>query len=381
MLNQHAVLAVDDEPANQRAVRRALGDDCRVLTAASGDEALELMARESVALVIADQRMPGLSGAEFLAETVVRHPAVIRIVLTGYTDVDTLIEAINRGHVYHFLSKPWEARELRQVVRRGLERFAALAERARLLDELRAACVRAQREAEQKTRLLALTAHELGTPLHILLNAVALLREAELPAVASEWINAAERATEWLVRGVAQMHDAARLRERRFPLRVEPVALIPLLAAAVTDIRAAAHGRRLAIEIEPGADPLAVHADPRWLRHALDALLSNAVRFTPDGGRVRVGARCGDGWTEIAVSDTGGGIAPEHGADLFEPFSGAGGDVLLHGSGRFAFGARGLGLGLATVRGIAEAHGGTVAAASTPGRGSCFTIRLPSRSE
>src|SRR5512143_974865 len=113
MFGDHTVLAVDDEPANRRAVQRALADDCRVVTAASGAEALDLMARERVALVIADQRMPGMSGTEFLAATVERHPAVIRIVLTGYTDVDTLVEAINTGHVYHFLSKPWQAPELR----------------------------------------------------------------------------------------------------------------------------------------------------------------------------------------------------------------------------------------------------------------------------
>jgi len=243
MLSEHAVLAVDDEPANQRAVRRALNDDCHVLTAGSGDEALALMARQPVALVIADQRMPGMSGAEFLAATVERYPTVIRIVLTGYTDVDTLVEAINRGHVYHFLGKPWEARELRQVVRRGLERFEAAAERARLLDELRAACARAQREAEQKSRLLALTAHELGTPLHVLLNAVALLREAALPAATTAWLDAVERATEWLVRGVAQMHDAVRVRERRFPLRPQALELGPLLANAAAEA-GARHRRR-----------------------------------------------------------------------------------------------------------------------------------------
>ena len=144
MLREHTVLAVDDEPANLRAVRRTLSDDCRVLTAGSGREALEMMACEPVALVIADQRMPGMSGAAFLAETVERYPPVIRIVLTGYTDVDTLLEAINRGHVYHFLAKPWQARELRQVVHRGLERFEASAERLQLLDDLRAAYARAE---------------------------------------------------------------------------------------------------------------------------------------------------------------------------------------------------------------------------------------------
>src|SRR5215468_10445333 len=212
MLNEHTVLAVDDEPANRRAVARALRDDCHVLTAGSGSEALALMARASVALVITDQRMPGMSGAEFLAETLVRHPAVIRVVLTGYTDVDTVLEAVNCGHVYHFLGKPWEVRELRQVVCRGLERFAADAERVRLVEALRLSCARAERDAEQQSRLLALTAHELGTPLHILLNTVALMRDAAPPGDAASWGDVAQRALEWLVRGVTQMHDAARIR-------------------------------------------------------------------------------------------------------------------------------------------------------------------------
>jgi signal transduction histidine kinase len=377
VISEHAVLAVDDEPANQRAVSRALGDDCRVLSAGSGGEALAMMAREPVALVIADQRMPGMSGAEFLAETVERYPAVIRIVLTGYTDVDTLLEAINRNQVYHFLGKPWQPRELRQVVRRGLERFTADRERARLLDELRVACSRAQREAEQKSRLLTLTAHELGTPLHILVNVMELLRQTELPAAVLAWFDAGERAVEWLARGVVQMHDAGRLRARRFPLRLEAVELGPLLAAAVADMRAAARERALDIALEPGADHLAVRADPHWLRQALAGLLSNAVRFTADGGRVRVHARSDGAGIEIAVADTGIGIAAADLAEAFEPFSSTGGDPLLHGSGRLAFGARGLGLGLAMVKGIIEAHGGTVRAESTPGVGSRFTLRLP----
>ena len=374
------MLAVDDEPANQRAVCRALSDDCRVLTAGSGREALALMAREPVALVIADQRMPGMSGAEFLAETVERHPAVIRIVLTGYTDVDTLIDAINRGHVYHFLSKPWEARELRQVVRHGLERFAAAAERVRLLDDLRTACVRAQREIEQKSRLLALTAHELGTPLHILLNVVALLRDDALPPAAEGWLDAAERAAAWLVRGVGQLHDAARARTRRFPLRPRAIELPSLLDTTTAEVRAAARARSVDAAVEPGAPPVTVWADGHWLRQALCELVTNALRFTPDGGRVRIGARLDGEWVEIAVADTGIGIAPEHLAEIFEPFSAAGGDPLRHGSGDFAFGARGLGLGLAAVRGIVEAHGGSVAVESAPGCGSRFVVRLPRHS-
>ena len=371
----HTLLAVDDEPANQRAVRRVLADDHTVLVAGSGAEALEVMAREPVALVISDHRMPGMTGAAFLAETVERYPEVIRVVLTGYPEVELLVEAINRGHVYHFLTKPWQPRELRQVVRRGLDRWQAAAERARLLDEIRAACARAQREAEQRARLLILAAHELGTPVHLLVNALELLRESALPAEAAPWLAVAQRATDWLAAGAAQLHTGGCAGARALVVRPRSVALRALVDAAVAATAAAASGRRLALRAS-GAE-LDALVDPHWIALALSALLTNAVRCTPDGGVVEAGLRRDGAWIEIAVSDTGIGIAAEHLPHVFEPFSAAGGDLLLHGSGRYEFGARGLGLGLATVRAIAEAHDGRVTVDSALGRGSCFRLQLP----
>src|SRR5262245_57606555 len=161
-----AVLVVDDEPASQRAIRRALIPESRVLTAASAAEGLGLLTTESVALIVTDQRMPGMCGTDFLREAVRQWPQVVRVVLTAYADSDTLREAINAGQVYFFLTKPWQPSELRLVVRRGLERYEATAERERLLHELERSYERVRREAEQKGRLLAMTAHELGTPVH-----------------------------------------------------------------------------------------------------------------------------------------------------------------------------------------------------------------------
>jgi signal transduction histidine kinase len=367
------VLAVDDEPANQRAVRRVLADDHEVLVASSGSEALELMARQPVALVISDHRMPGMTGAAFLAETVDRHPAVVRVVLTGYPEVEVLLDAINRGHVYHFLTKPWQALELRQVVRRGLDAWEAAAERRRLLDEIRAACARAEREAAQRARLLALAAHELGTPVHLLLNALALLRDHALPDDAAAWLAIADRAAAWLAAGAAQLHAGGRAAARTLMVRPQAVALRPLVDAAIATVEAASE-RRLTLRASGTAE---ARVDPHWIASALAALLTNAVRCTPDGGAIDVRLAPGPGWTELTVRDTGIGIAAEHLPHLFEPFSAAGGDLLLHTSGRYAFGARGLGLGLATVRAIAEAHGGAVSVESAVGRGSCFRLRLP----
>lgn len=374
----HTLLAVDDEPANQRAVRRALADEHEVLTAGSAAEALELMARRPVALVISDHRMPGMSGAAFLAETVERWPAVIRIVLTGYAEVEVLVDAINRGHVYHFLGKPWQAHELRQVVRRGLDCWEAAAERLRLLDALEAACARARREAEQRARLLVLAAHELGTPVHLLLNALELLRAQPAPPAARPWLDMAQRAAEWLAAGTAQLHTGGAIGSDRLRVRRQPTELGALAEATVAAIRAGAASRRLSFHVAGG--PLTADVDPHWIAQALAALLTNAVRWTPDGGRIDVALAAAASGITLAVADDGAGIAAEHLPHLFEPFSGAGGDLLLHGSGRYQHGARGLGLGLATVRAVAAAHGGTVEVDSAPGAGSRFRIHLPAAS-
>ena len=371
----HTLLAVDDEPANQRAVRRALADAHVVLTAGSAAEALALLAREPVALVITDHRMPGMNGAAFLAETVERYPAMIRVVLTGFPEVDVLLDAINRGHVYHFLTKPWQSHELRQVVRRGLERWEAAAERVRLLGELEAACARACRESEQRARMLVLAAHELGTPVHLLLNALDLLREGGVPGETAAWLDVADRAAAWLAAGAAQLHAGGCAGARRLVVRPRRVALRAVVDAAVAATEAAASGRRL--DWRAGGAPCDADVDPHWIRVALAALLTNAARGTADGGAIAVTLRRDAAWVEVAVSDSGVGIPADLLPHLFEPFSVAGGDLLLHGSGRYEFGARGLGLGLATVRAIAEAHGGQVAVDSAVGRGSCFRLRLP----
>jgi signal transduction histidine kinase len=372
-----SVLAVDDEPQNQRAVRRALADECRVVTAGGGEEALAALGREPFALCVVDHRMPGMTGAELLARVAQAHPEMIRVVLTGYADVDMLVGAINSGHVYHVLCKPWDTRELRLVVRRGLERFAAERERRRLQRELEVACASARREAAQKSRLLVLAAHELGTPLHILVNAIALIESAELPPAAAGWVESAQRATSWLVRGVTQINTASRIRERRLLLRRRPTSLGALVDGLLDELSAAARDRRLRLSFPRRAPVERALVDPEWVRLALWNLLTNAIRFTPDGGAVAVEMEATHAEVVFIVRDTGIGIAAEVADEIFEPFSAAAGDVLLHGSGLFSFGARGLGLGLATVKGIAEAHGGSVDVCSAAGAGSSFRLRLP----
>jgi two-component system response regulator AtoC len=126
------VLVVDDEVDNLDAFRFNFRKGFRILTAQSAQEGLEILAKEPVAVIVADQRMPKMTGLQFLERAKVLAPLAVPIIVTAYTDVDVLIEAINMGHIYRYITKPWDGKELRGVLLQALERFHLLQENVRL---------------------------------------------------------------------------------------------------------------------------------------------------------------------------------------------------------------------------------------------------------
>lgn len=120
---KYKIMIVDDEPANLRTLKRMFRESYEVLTAESGAEALALLEQHNVALLISDQRMPQMSGIELMKQTVALRPQMVRILLTGYTDVGALIEAINSGLVYRYVTKPWNNDDLKLIVSRALENY------------------------------------------------------------------------------------------------------------------------------------------------------------------------------------------------------------------------------------------------------------------
>ncbi len=148
------------------------------------------------------------------------------------------------------------------------------------------------------------------------------------------------------------------------PPKVEEVKLDDLLRDLLGFLREETEGRGIAVELDTGSGLPIVEADPRLLRQALLNLVRNACEAMPKGGALSVLAHESSDGLEIAVTDTGAGIAPEHLGRVFEPF--------------FTTKADGTGLGLAIARQIAEAHGGDISCESAPGAGTTFTLRLPS---
>ncbi|MEI6127339.1 MAG: response regulator [Pseudomonadota bacterium] len=131
---QRCILIVDDEPDALSSLTRMLADeDYAVITATGGEEGLAVLSRRMVQLVVSDEKMPGMSGTEFLAQVRSRYPAVIRIMLTGRPSVDAAMQAINKGEIYRFFTKPWAQDELIISIRQGLEKYALEEENRMLL--------------------------------------------------------------------------------------------------------------------------------------------------------------------------------------------------------------------------------------------------------
>ena len=135
-LSRYGILVVDDEEAILESLEFTLGTEYRVFTAQTGEEGLDILDREEIALVISDQVMPGMSGVEFLEKVIERNPRAIRMMLTGYADMSSLVRAINDGRIYRYVAKPWEPDELRINVRRALESYELLSENAQLAADL-----------------------------------------------------------------------------------------------------------------------------------------------------------------------------------------------------------------------------------------------------
>lgn len=144
-LKRYPVLVVDDEPENLDAFRMNFGNTFSVYTAASGEEGLEIYKTKPVSVIITDQRMPGMSGVELLAEAIQEDPDCVRVILTGFTDLQDVIDAVNRGLVFRYMQKPWNVAEMDAMMRTAISYYHELVEGRRLL-----------REAEAVNRLMNL---------------------------------------------------------------------------------------------------------------------------------------------------------------------------------------------------------------------------------
>jgi signal transduction histidine kinase len=252
-------------------------------------------------------------------------------------------------------------------------RKAAEAEREALLRQEQAARAEAQAAVLLREQFLAIASHELRTPLTTIKGYIQLLgrqlRRAEVePARTLAQVEQLERQVGRFERLVRDLLDVSRLRGGGLPLEREAIDLSALAGALLARFEAVPErtpAHRLTL-LAPA--PVVAVCDGDRIEQVLTNLLANALKFSPDGGEVRLTVRAAGDRAEIVVSDQGIGIQPGEVGALFRPFARA---------GRARTGLPGLGLGLYIAAQIVERHGGGIAVDSTPGGGATFTVRLP----
>jgi signal transduction histidine kinase len=247
-------------------------------------------------------------------------------------------------------------------------------ENVRLFREIQEKSAQLEVANKHKSDFLANMSHELRTPLNAIIGFSEVLSErmfGELNEKQADYLKDIHESGKHLLSLINDILDLSKIEAGRMELEPSEFELPQALQNALTLIRERAqrHGIALGLQIDPGLGT--IRADERKFKQIALNLLSNAVKFTPDGGRVDVSAKRNGASIEVAVSDTGIGIAPEDQAAVFEEFKQVGRDYTRK--------AEGTGLGLALTKRFVELHGGTIRLASSPGKGSTFTFTIPVR--
>ncbi len=381
---EQIVLLVDDQEDALEVLSGVLDLDYKVLTATDPRVALEILRKEPVDLIIADQRMPGMTGVEFLTESQRVRPECIRIMLTGFADLQTALDAINRGAVYRFLQKPWDPLELRLVTKQGLEKLSLARANRLLLEEIQTRnddLRRALRELNETQEELLLSEkfalvgklasdiiHDINNHLTCLLALEAFeLRQGRSPNPQwfSKVIKKVKQAKREIRHMLEELRDFAKGKQTQLDTRCQELTEIVTDTIEFASYDHLIRQRRVSFSFEERAF---CKVDETQIKQVILNLLRNAAKASQPRSEVRLRLRTDGGFAHLAVTDQGCGIAAEDIDRIWDPFFTTDPE-------------KGTGLGLGICRRIAQRHGGGIDCESEVGVGTTFTLSLPLASD
>lgn len=340
---KHTILVVDDEVDNVDALERLFRRKYEVRKATSGTEALKVLAENPrVSLIVTDQRMPNMTGTEFLAASQSSHPETVRILLTGYTDIESVISAINSGQVYRYVTKPWDPVDLANTVDKAIERYEMSAE----LKEKNRALELALRELrtldEAKSNFMILINHELKTPLTTMLSFLGLLSESELDADQKKFLARISQSADRLHALINDSLELVSAETGTMPIKMTGINLKKLVGELRKDFNEALDKKGMSIALTLDAEE--VRADSKALKSVMARLIDNAIKFGHENSSIELGARGEpDGRVHISLVNEGKAVKPEMIQKILKPFS-LDENVMHH--------SKGTGLGLSVVQAV-----------------------------
>lgn len=350
------VLFVDDEEHNLASFRAAFRRDFLVETCIDPAEAVAMVAEKEFHVVVSDQRMPGMSGIDLFSRVHPSNPDQVKILCTAYADIQVLMDALNRGQVFRFISKPWNEDELRVAIIDAYDQHLTRVKLKKSNQELLAAL-------DELEKFIYTAAHDLRAPLLSIEGLIDLARR--MPQQQAEFIDRIDQSVRRLDEQLVKMVQYYKASNKN--LEPQEINVAEETKLVLESLRYLESGKGIQVDIEISPD-LTVISDKVKLQAVLSNLISNAMKYadySKPAPIIRISGRKEENKLILKVEDNGIGISEENLKRVFGLF-------FTEGSR-----AKGSGLGLYIVHEAVERLGGSIEIQSEKGRGSTFSLIIP----
>ncbi len=375
------VVILDDENNILHSLERVLHrEEFGVFTTVDYKEAMDVIGKENIKVVVSDHRMPGISGVDFLEKAKVKKPSALRILLTGFADIKVAEDAINKDQVYRFMNKPWNDEDLKATLRQAVHKFDLIEHNKHLVGEIKTRNeelmevnkkLRSMYETQKK--FTSTVSHELRTPLASIKTAIDIVKSetsGELNDDQKNFLNKAKDNIDRLNRLINDILDLSKLESGMTSLDLKKNNMNKIISDIVQLQESVAQERGIVLKAELDPDVPEMPFDADKINQVLNNLISNAFKFTEKGEVVvSSSAEKEHNYIKICVRDTGMGIEEKDIPKLFKKFQQLG-DPAERKTG-------GTGLGLAICKEITSQHKGKIWVESKSGEGSAFYFLLP----
>lgn len=365
------LLVCDDEMGMRMGVARALRDFTvdipdvdesvafEVSQAETGEEALEKIAAEPPQILLLDLKLPGISGLDVLEELHKKDLETLTVMITAYASIETAVRATKQG-AYDFLAKPFTPSELKNTVTKAAKHLM-VARQARKL---------AREKRQVRFQFISVLAHELKAPINAIEGYLNVVRDGTVgdnPEVIGQIVHRCTDRIQGMRKMIGDLLDLTRIESGQKKRELERVDACAYAQRAIETMAPDAGARNITIELH-APESVELWADTGEIEIILNNLVSNAVKYNKDNGRVDVNIGREDDSVTITVRDTGIGMSKEDTAKLFNDF--------VRIKNPSTSGILGSGLGLSIVKKLTLLYEGNVKVESTPGEGSTFTVTL-----
>lgn len=351
------VLYIDDEVNNLHAFKALFRKDYEIFIAESAEAGTELLAQEQVHVIICDQRMPGMTGVEFFESILVKYPHPVRILLTGYTDIQAVVEAINRGQIYRFIDKPWDQQVLAVAIQNAYEIY-----HTKFL--LREQNIQLQKAYDELDKFVYSASHDLRAPLASILGIIKVAKSDEAIKMPEymDMIDHTVGRMDAFVQNIIKYYRSNRLDVEIQHIKFENIIndLIFELDSHVVDLNI-----QFVKSIE---EPVFIRSDESRIRIILNNILLNAIKFHDEhkgNKQINIRVLTNLEGSTVEVEDNGIGIDPEHQSKIY--------DMFFRGVHKNA----GSGVGLYVAKEALKRINGSIHVESTPKVGSKFIVKIP----